>query len=66
MYEVVLAIFFTVNGQPMSHSDFPPYVMPDMLTCQERLVEATEYFSSIPNFPPHEIGCYRKMEGSPT
>jgi hypothetical protein len=66
MYEVVLAIFFVVNGEPMSHPDFPPYIMPDMLTCQERLAAAEEYFGGIEGFPEHEIGCYRKMEGSPT
>jgi hypothetical protein len=66
MFETVLAIFFIVNGEPTSHPDFPPYVMSNMLICQERLEEAEEYFSNIPGFPPHEIGCYRKVEGNPT
>jgi len=66
MTEIVLMIFFYVNGQWVTHPDFGPLPMDSMLVCQERLGQAREYFNGIETMPEFDLGCYRKMVGSPT
>jgi len=66
MVEIVLMIFFNINGQWVSHPDFGPMPQENMLACQERLDEAQDYFDGLEGFPEFQLGCYRKMVGSPT
>jgi len=66
MVEIVLMVFFNINGQWVSHPDFGPLPVDSMLVCQERLSVAQEYFDTLEDFPEFQLGCYRKMVGSPT
>jgi len=67
MTEIVLMVFFLINGQPTSVEGFMPHPQPNMLVCQERAEQAQAYFDSLEGQLPEAIvGCYRKMEGSPT
>ena len=66
MVEIVLMIFFNINGQYTSHPDFGPLPQENMLVCQERLVDAQEYFEGLAGFPEFTLGCYRRMTGTPS
>lgn len=63
MNEIVLMVFFAINGQWTPHPQFLPIPVDSMLVCEERRVAAQEYFDSQVGAPEAFVACYEQVDG---
>jgi len=63
MNEIVLMVFFMIEGQWTPHPQFMPIQQPNMVICEERRETAQEYFDNQPEAPEAYVACYEQVDG---
>ena len=64
MPEVLLAIFFWVEGTWLISPAFEPVPMYNTIVCEEMKREVIEALSVVQNVPPFFISCYESVSGT--